>query len=171
MQNINCRINIPIVMGPTLWTRPFTNCERFGPTMVVTMTTDLTGIVGLDSNELFTIPVTLVSQHGTELMPTSVGNGRGKMMILLQILDFQIFNDNHIVLRDQCHRQLMQVIAPLISDSSLIASFLNSSSLPVLVVIQFLFDVLMVMVPLTGTHRGLMTAATILRLPMLRLLS
>lgn len=83
MQNINCRINIPIVMDPTLWTRPLTNCERFGPTIVVTMATDLTGIVGLDSNELFTIPVTLVFQHGTELMPTSVDNGRGKMMILL----------------------------------------------------------------------------------------
>ena len=50
VQDVNCRINIPVVVNTALRTRPFADFQRFFPAVKATVRTDLTGVVRLHYN-------------------------------------------------------------------------------------------------------------------------
>lgn len=66
-------------------------------------------------------------------------------MIAEQILDFQIFNGNHVIALNQLSSYFLQVIISNISDLKLVLAFGLSQLLPVgIVVLVYLFFMLMI---------------------------
>ena len=56
-------------------------------------------------------------------------------MIAEQILDFQIFNDNHVIALNQLSRYFLQVVVSNVSDLKLVLAFGLSQLLPVGIVV------------------------------------
>ena len=86
-------------------------------------------------------------------------------MILLQILGFQIFDYNHVIVPDQVSCQLMKVVSALIGNPFLAAGFIDPCTLPVGIIIKLFQMVRAVMIPLPHLALSKVTTSGILTLP------
>ena len=72
------------------------------------------------------IPLSLILQHIEELRPGHAGDGFREMSVAEHSLDVEVFDANRLVLTNQLRRLLLKEIVPLINDSLMDSSYLDT---------------------------------------------
>src|SRR5574344_1581147 len=130
MKDIDCCINITIMMSMTNRTFPITNRQIFR--LFVDIPTDITslrgGEVSVYLHNLFAVPFRLIGEHGNETAPTCISYRFSKVMISLHSLNIQVFDTYSIIFSHKRNGTLMQIVCTAVGNL-----FVNSGNFESLV--------------------------------------
>ena len=111
----------------TFKTSPFANIKRhFIDNMPAGTTSLRTGEPSVNSDEIPSVPTTLVVQLSNQLTPPAIGNSQGELVIFDHILNSQRLNSNCLIFAYQLSRGFVQEIFSRIGDFQVNFSYLNS---------------------------------------------
>ena len=132
-KNVVRSVFVAVVHNPTGWTRPDANVEgkTFDdvPTTVACLAAREEAI---NLQQGPPVPLALVRQEREKHAPRGVGNNTSEAVVLEHPQYVQILDDDHLVFANQSSAELVEMIAPLVSDTSVKSSELLSSFEPVL---------------------------------------
>ncbi|GAP96935.1 hypothetical protein NIES2104_34820 [Leptolyngbya sp. NIES-2104] len=116
-KNVLCRVDISVMVHPTVWAVPLTNIQRQLFNDVPTVATSLrTRKPAVNLDQRATIPIALVFELFDQLSPTCVTDREGKFSVLHHVLHSQILDGDGLVFTHQSSRQLVKRIFSRISD-------------------------------------------------------
>lgn len=119
ISNIHSRINVPVVDGPAMGTRPFPILQGQGLVDVAANRTRLAaGLKSTNLEDILTVPVSLVPQHQKEPAPARVLNRLSQTVVLDHALHAQRLKDirPHLVVVTETMGQFVQEIITLVPD-------------------------------------------------------
>src|SRR5574344_942164 len=118
MKDIDCCINITIMMSMTNRTFPITNRQIFR--LLVNIPTDIASLRGweisVNLHSLLAIPISFICEHGNEAAPACISNGLGKVMVSLHTLDVQVLDADGIIFSNKGNGALMQIVSTTIGN-------------------------------------------------------
>ncbi len=119
-QNILSRVNIPIVVFPTIRTSPLTNSEGHFLLIRSTLRAGFTsGCKSVHDKHITAIPLSLVFKLAAQLKQATIDYGFTQVAVTYHSFDIQIFQANYLVLVDKPGGYLVQEIFAAISNSGM----------------------------------------------------
>jgi len=123
-QETACRIHIPIVARSA--TRALSLANRERQSFVVLMPAyraDLgTREPAINRHQFPAIPAALVIKHISQLVPGSIRDGSGQLVVLEHAAHVQILDYDRLVFADESSGEFMQVVGSLVGDSRVYSS-------------------------------------------------
>src|SRR2546426_744504 len=90
------------------------------------------GVPLVNLDQCAPIPPSFVLQLAHQFTPTHVANGFGQAMVFDHVLDLQTLDANRLVLTDQLCRELVLIVAPSVTDTSMYSGNLTTGFVSVL---------------------------------------
>src|SRR5574344_2943381 len=130
MKDIDCCINITIMMSMTNMTFLITNRQIFR--LLVDIPTDVTSLRGWEVSvylhNLLSVPISFICEHGNKTAPTCISYRFSKVMISLHSLNIQVFDTDGIISSYKRNGALMQIVCTAVGNL-----FVNSGNFEPLV--------------------------------------
>src|SRR5574344_2063093 len=118
MKDIDCCINITIMVSMTNRTFPLTNRQILS--LLVDIPTDVTSLrgweVSVNLHDLLAVPISFIGTHGNKTAPTCVSYRFGKVMIPLHALNIQVFDTDGIISSYKRNGALMQIVGTAVGN-------------------------------------------------------
>ena len=118
MKDIDCCINITIMMSMTNRTFPITNRQIFR--LLVDIPTDIASLrgweVSVNLHNLLAIPISFICKHGNETAPACISYRFSKVMISLHSLNIQVFDTYSIISSHKRNGALMQIVCTAVGN-------------------------------------------------------
>ncbi len=127
-QNVTSGIGIAVVSRAAVWAYPFTYVQRKRIEDMLADTTGLRrGIEPIDLDQGPSIPLGFIFQLADEFAPAHIADRFGERVVLNHILDGQALHADHLVFVDDACREFVLVVSASIADTSVDASYFETS--------------------------------------------
>lgn len=149
------RVFITVVALFACWAFPFTHIEGHTPHNVTAPVAPLTARKpAVKDAQLFTVPLTLVSEHGAKFGETNIANILCEIPKFDHAANVQVFDRNNVVIGHHCRRHLMQVVTAGVTDLFVNAGHLNTLTVPTTTPFGFPREVALSLSELGGVLRS-----------------
>lgn len=123
VQDIDCRVDIPVVDGSANGTLPLTDGQR---QFIQNISTTVTSLAGREEAihlmDVGAIPITFVFEHPSKRSPTRRSNGFCQPVVLDHATHVQVLHANQSVITNKLRAEFLQEIPTLIGDLFVLTS-------------------------------------------------